>query len=98
MEANRNLGIRFLVVVGALLGSCGGPEGDGTLEYVNQALGGPTVSSVTLSPSTIAGGSGGTSTGTVTLTGPAPTGGTLVSIGSSNTSLAGSVPTVTVAA
>ena len=64
----------------------------------NLALGqtGPTVTSVVLSPSTIAGGSGGTSTGTVTLNGLAPAGGLLVSLSSSNTGLAASRPSVLV--
>src|SRR6266699_251113 len=57
---------------------------------------GPTVASLVLSPSTIAGGTGGTSTGTVTLNGLAPAGGTLVTLSSSNTSLAASRPTVLV--
>src|SRR5438093_12162702 len=57
---------------------------------------GPTVASVGLSPSTIAGGSGGTSTGTVTLNSLAPAGGILVSLSSSNTSLAASRPSVLV--
>src|SRR2546422_1279258 len=57
---------------------------------------GPTVTSVVLSPSTIAGGSGGTSTGTVTLNSLAPAGGILVSLSSSNTSLAASRPSALV--
>ena len=64
----------------------------------SQALGqtGPTVASVALSPSTIAGGSGGAATGTVTLNSLAPAGGILVSLSSSNTSLAISRPSVLV--
>ncbi|MCY7369485.1 MAG: hypothetical protein LH479_01065, partial [Polaromonas sp.] len=46
----------------------------------------------------IAGGSGATATAIVTLTAAAPSGGTVVTIGSSNTELAASVPQVTVAA
>src|SRR2546422_718396 len=57
---------------------------------------GPTVASVVLSPSTIAGGSGGTATGTVTLNSLAPAGGIFVSLSSSNTSLAASRPSVLV--
>ena len=57
---------------------------------------GPTVASAVLSPSTIAGGSGGTATGTVTLNSLAPAGGVLVSLSSSNTSLAASRPSVLV--
>ena len=48
----------------------------------------PAVLSLTLSPSTIAGGSGGSSTGTVTLNGPAPAGGAVVTLASSNIELA----------
>jgi hypothetical protein len=55
----------------------------------------PSVSSVTVNPSTIAG--GGSSTGTVTFNAPAPAGGTVVSLASDNPSAA--VPSsVTVAA
>ena len=57
---------------------------------------GPTVASVGLSPSTIAGGSGGTATGTVTLNSLAPAGGILVSLSSTNASLAISRPSVLV--
>jgi hypothetical protein len=56
-----------------------------------------TVASVTLSPSTIAGGTGDSSTGTVTLTAPAPSGGLVVSLASSNVELAATMPTVMVA-
>src|SRR2546425_7711370 len=55
-----------------------------------------TITSLTLSPSSIAGGSGGSSTGTVTLSAPAPVGGTVVKLSSSNTDLAASVPSLTV--
>lgn len=54
------------------------------------------VVSVTLSPSTVAGGSGETSTGTVTLNMPAPTGGAVVALTSSNLELAATMPSVTV--
>ncbi len=57
---------------------------------------GPGVSSLTLNPATIQGGSGGTSTGTVTLTGPAPPGGQRVELSSSNTELAATPISVTV--
>src|SRR2546425_1014809 len=57
---------------------------------------GPTVASLVFSPSTIAGGTGGTSTGTVTLNGLAPAGGTLVALSSSNPGLAASRQTVLV--
>ena len=58
----------------------------------------PGVLSLTLSPSTIAGGSGGSSTATVRLTGPAPAGGAVVALASSNIELAASLPGVTVPA
>ncbi len=98
MKASRNSGIGLLFVAGALLGSCGAPKTDDTLASLSQAFGGPTVSSVTLSPSTIAGGSGGGSTGTVSLTAAAPSGGLVVTLTSSNTSLAATVPSITVPA
>ena len=50
----------------------------------------PSVSSVTLNPSTLVGGN--PSQGTVTLTGPAPSGGATVTLMSSNTSVATVVP------
>ena len=56
------------------------------------------VASLTLNPTTIAGGSGGTSIGTITLNAPAPTGGVVVAITSSNTELAASEATLTVPA
>jgi len=62
------------------------------------AVVGPGVASLTLSPSTIAGGSGGGATGTVTLGGAAPAGGTVVTLASSNTALAASRPVVVVPA
>jgi hypothetical protein len=58
---------------------------------------GPPVTGLALSPATIAGGSGATVTGTVTVASPAPAGGTLIALGSSNTDLAASIPSVTVA-
>ena len=56
----------------------------------------PTVTSLRLSPSTVAGGS--TSTGTVTLSRAAPPGGVVVAIGSSKPTVAGAPATVAVAA
>src|SRR5262249_21556797 len=47
-------------------------------------------------PPSIAGGSGGSVTGTVTLSGPPPVGGTLITLTSSKTDLAASVPSLTV--
>jgi hypothetical protein len=61
-------------------------------------LAAPTVTSLTLSPSTIAGGTGSTSTATVTLSEAAPAGGTVVTIGTSNPGLAASVQSVVVPA
>jgi hypothetical protein len=52
------------------------------------------LSSVTLNPASVVGGSG--STGTVTLSGPAPTGGALVTLSSSNTAVAQVPASVTV--
>jgi hypothetical protein len=52
--------------------------------------------SLALSPSTIAGGSGATSTATITLNAPAPPGGVVVSLASSNPELAVSVASITV--
>src|SRR2546425_11934901 len=57
-----------------------------------------TVASVTLNPATVAGGSGGTSTATVTLSESAPAGGSILTISSSVTPLAASVPSITVPA
>jgi hypothetical protein len=57
-----------------------------------------TVTSLTLNPSTVAGGSGGTSTATVTLSEPAPVGGSVLTISSSITALAASIPSVTMPA
>src|SRR5688572_10189494 len=54
------------------------------------------IASLTLSPSTIAGGSGSTSTGTITLSAPAPAGGATVTLASSNIELAATMPSVTV--
>src|SRR2546425_8238881 len=48
------------------------------------------VVSVTLSPSTITGGTGGAALGTVTISGPAPAGGRVINLTSSNTDLAAS--------
>jgi hypothetical protein len=56
----------------------------------------PTISSLTLNPTSVTGGS--PSTGTVTLSGPAPIGGAVVSLSSSSTSTATVPATVTVAA
>jgi len=55
-----------------------------------------TLSSLTLSPSNVTGGN--PSTGTVTLNGPAPSGGAILSLSSSNTAVAGVPPSVTVPA
>jgi hypothetical protein len=52
--------------------------------------------SLTLSPATIAGGSGDAATGTVTLSAPAPSGGAMVALASSNIELAATLPSVTV--
>jgi hypothetical protein len=57
-----------------------------------------TPTSVTCSPSVIAGGSGNSATCTVTLSGAAPAGGTAVTLASSLIELAASLPRITVAA
>jgi len=56
----------------------------------------PTLSSLSLNPSSVTGGN--SSTGTVTLSGPAPSGGTQVTLSSSNTTAARVPSSVTVAA
>jgi hypothetical protein len=56
----------------------------------------PALTSVTLNPSSVTGRS--SSTGTVTLSGPAPAGGAVVALSSSNSSLAAVPPSVTVPA
>ncbi len=57
-----------------------------------------TVNSLACSPSTIAGGSGGSTTCTVTLSTAAPAGGTVVTLASSLLELAASAPSITVPA
>jgi hypothetical protein len=57
----------------------------------------PTLSSLTLNPSSVVGGTQ-SSTGTVTLSGPAPAGGATVTLSSSNTAAARTPSSVTVAA
>jgi len=64
--------------------------------YRAAAVTGPTVVALTLSPSTIAGGSGASSQGTVTLSDPAPAGETLVLLSSSLTELAASTPSLVI--
>jgi hypothetical protein len=56
----------------------------------------PIITSLTLNPAVISGGSGGITTATVTLDTPAPAGGTTLTISSSNVELAASVPSITV--
>src|SRR6266700_3894325 len=58
----------------------------------------PSLTSLTLNPSTVVGGLLGSSTGTVTLSGPAPSGGAVVSLSSSNPSVASVPASVTVPA
>src|SRR2546427_3256255 len=62
------------------------------------AVPGPIVTSLSLKPSSISGGSGATSTGTVTLSAAAPAGGTSVALSSSNSALAAVPPSITIAA
>src|SRR5215831_9801767 len=67
-----------------------------TIPAMSASLSGPTVVSLTLKPSTIHGGSGDTSTGTVTLSAPAPAGGDVVSLSSDIPALAAVPPSITV--
>ena len=63
---------------------------------VNPASAAPTLSTLTVNPASVVGGAG--STGTVTLTSAAPAGGAVVTLSSSNTTVAGVPASVTVAA
>jgi trimeric autotransporter adhesin len=56
------------------------------------------VRSLTLNPATVAGGTGASSTGTVTLNAPAPANGVVVALASSNVELAATLPSITVPA
>jgi hypothetical protein len=69
----------------------GDPSTSGGADTEETAYTGPSVTGLTLSPATITGGSGASSTGTVTLSAPAPAGGTLIALASSNTELAAPV-------
>jgi len=62
------------------------------------AVPGPIVTSLSLKPSSISGGSGATSTGTVTRSAAAPAGGTSVALSSSISALAAVPPSITIAA
>jgi hypothetical protein len=75
--------------------SCGG-GGSYTSTSPQMPLSTATPSSLTLNPTSVNGGN--PSTGKVTLNGPAPSGGTVVALSSSNTSAATVPPSVTVAA
>lgn len=77
---------------GCFISACGEIE-DPELREIGSAL---TVTSLVLSPSSIAGGSGGATQATVTLAQAAPTGGALVTLSNSNTGLAASAPIVRV--
>src|SRR5215218_5500513 len=85
-----------LVVAALLCAVSGESPGIGAARLA--AFQSATILSVTLSPTTVAGGSGDTAIGTVTLTGPAPTGGAVVTLTSSNLELAATMPTLTVPA
>src|SRR6266566_4059448 len=71
-------------------------SGVASATYTVQQL--PTLTSLTLNPSSVVGGPLGSSTGTVTLSGPAPSGGAVVSLSSSNTGVASVPSSVTVPA
>jgi hypothetical protein len=66
--------------------------------FSGPALATATIASLTLSPATIDGGTGGTSTATVTLSEAAPAGGTVATIAISNPGLAASVQSVRIPA
>ena len=66
------------------------------VDLVFNAIPGPTLASVTISPLQVTGGT--TATGTVTLNGPAPQGGETVSLSSSNSGIISAPSTVTVPA
>jgi len=68
----------------------------GTTQSATLTVTPPTLTSLTLSPSSVTGGS--SSTGTVTLSAPAPSGGAVVSLSSSNTGVAAVPASVTVPA
>ncbi len=85
-------GAQFVVVVSNTAGSA--TSNPATLTVTTPL---PTVSSLTLNPSTVVGGLG-SSTGTVTLSGPAPSGGAVISLSSSNPSVASVPASVTVPA
>jgi len=76
------------VAVGAML----------TASLLISPINAQTTSTLACSPSVIAGGSGESSTCTVTLSAPAPAGGTVVTLASSLVELAASLPTMTVPA
>ena len=80
--------VAALLCAGSLIGFASG----------GKAFQATAIQSLTLSPATIAGGSGDSSTGTVTLTAPAPAGGVVVTLASSNIELAATLPSVTVPA
>lgn len=70
--------------------------GSGSSGASTDATGYEGIVSLTLNPTTISGGSGASSAGTVTLNAPAPAGGVVVTLTSSNVELAASVPEITV--
>jgi hypothetical protein len=78
-----------LLALSLCIYACGGGYGS------PPGAGGPTLSSVAPNPTTVNGGS--SSTGTVTLSGPAPSGGAVVSLSSDNTAAAAVPASVTVA-
>jgi len=82
-----------IVAVAVLLNSCGG-AGNSTSQTSSQPS--AALSSLSLSPSSVVGGS--SSTGTASLNAPAPPGGSMVSLTSSNTAIATVPATVMVAA
>jgi hypothetical protein len=79
-----------------ITGSYGGETRTATLTVLPTGTSPPTLSAVSLSPTTIAG--GGTVQGAVALSGNAPSGGATVTLSSGNTAVATVAATVTVAA
>jgi hypothetical protein len=86
------IGALLIVAIPEMAGSSDARAGEASSADGQSA----SVASVTLSPSTIAGGSGDSATGTVTLSAPAPAGGAVVALTSSNVALAATLPRITV--
>jgi len=94
--------VRLLIIVLSVVGSsaltiaCGDMNAGDPPRSLELALAEPAVQSIALTPSTVA--AGQSATGTVTLTLPAPAGGTIVALSSNNTAVASVPSSVTVLA